>query len=191
MQIMNKKLILASGSPRRAQILHDAGFEFDVIVSDIDETLNPDDCATQVERLALQKALAVQDIAGNDAIIIAADTLVQINGKILEKPQDASQAYEMLSQLSGQVHEVFTGVAILYANTQINFAEKTQVHFRKLEPNEINAYIATNEPFDKAGAYGIQGRGATLVHRIEGCYYNVMGLPIARLCQALAKIKPL
>jgi len=183
---------LASASPRRKQLLEQAGYTFEIIESAADETIEgtADFC---VETLALRKAKAVAEKMKGDktpATIVAADTLVSIHGKILEKPKDTEDAFKMLSTLSGNMHVVYTGVAIMPAtgDAPITFVEQTDVYFRKLSNAEIHTYINTGEPFDKAGAYGIQGHGATLVRRIEGCFYTVMGLPIARLHVALSKL---
>jgi len=167
--------------------MQEAGFIFEVIASNADETIEGE-CADCVESLAKKKARAVRQQIDYLATIIAADTLVFINGRILEKPRSHTEAFEMLSLLQGQKHTVFTGVAIDHEGSVTSFVESTDVYFRKLSPAQINAYIATNEPFDKAGGYGIQGPGATLVRRIEGCFYSVMGLPMARLVDVLASL---
>ena len=182
------RIILASGSPRRRQLLEDAGFKFEVIESHVDEDAKGD-CALRVEVLARRKAEAVREKAGDDGGIIAADTLVSIWGRVLEKPACPAEAFWMLTLLSGNKHTVFTGVAIVHSNRIISFVESTDVYFRNLTDAEINDYIDTGEPFDKAGAYGIQGRGAMLVSRIEGCFYAVMGLPLARLFTELRSIQ--
>ena len=180
------RLVLASASPRRKQLLEQAGYTFEIIESCADETI-AGTAGFCVEALALRKAKAVAAKVEGEATIIAADTLVSINGKTLEKPKDAKEAFAMLSMLSGNKHTVYTGVAIINNNTKITFVEQTDVYFRALTDQEIHSYIATGEPFDKAGAYGIQGYGATLVRRIEGCFYTVMGLPISRLHAELTK----
>jgi len=186
------RLILASASPRRKLLLEQAGYNFEIIESCIDETI-VGTAGFCVETLALRKAKAVAEKVGDNAIIIAADTLVSIDGRVLEKPKDHAEAFDMLRLLSGNKHTVYTGVAIIATlgggqSPALHFVESTDVFFRHLTDQEIHAYIATKEPFDKAGAYGIQGYGATLVHRIEGCFYSVMGLPIARLHVELSKI---
>ena len=196
------RIILASGSPRRRQLLAQMGLDFDVVVSDADETITgaPD---AQVAALALRKAEATRALLaqqGNhrQAFIIAADTLVALAGastgeahRILGKPANAGEAFAMLSALQGCRHTVYTGVALLQAyaaeGAATVFVEAADVYFRSLTPDEIHAYIATGEPFDKAGAYGIQEKGALLVARIEGDFYTVMGLPIARLGVELGK----
>jgi len=164
-----------------------AGFEFAVIESCVDEDATGD-CATRVEALAIRKARAVQGQGLDDAVIIAADTLVALDELVLEKPADHADAFVMLKSLQGRRHTVFTGVAIIFKGKVNSFVEAADVYFRELDDDEINDYINTGEPFDKAGGYGIQGRGATLVRRVEGCFYAVMGLPMARLCDELKKL---
>jgi len=187
---MNIKIILASGSPRRRQLLEQAGIPHTVLVSDADETVTgaPD---AQVEELALRKAKATLPLLqtpAENAIIIAADTLVYIGGQVLGKPATPQEAFAMLSKLQGNTHQVYTGVALLHGSHHTVFHEMAEVTFRPLSPAEIDAYIATGEPFDKAGAYGIQERGSVLVSRINGDFYTVMGLPIAGVCTALMEM---
>ncbi len=178
------KLILASASPRRREILKNAGYEFEVITADADETLPPDISPEQaVKYLAELKNSAVAQ--NNDGIIISADTVVAVEGKILGKPEDEKDAENMLEMLSGRTHSVFTGVCVNLGNKKTVFCEKTDVTFFSLSKKEILDYIKTGEPMDKAGAYGIQGRGALLVEKINGDYFNVVGLPIARLSRVL------
>ena len=189
------EIILASGSPRRKQIMELAGINCEVIVSNADETVMGEP-AEQVRELALRKATAVYESLPNAhletaigttlPIIIAADTLVFIDNRALGKPATAAEAFEMLSTLQARAHTVYTGVAIVKGCYRHVFADAAQVHFRALTPREIHAYIATGEPFDKAGGYGIQERGSVLVDRIEGDFYTVMGLPISKVCRALA-----
>ena len=164
--------------------MEEAGYIFEVVESHVDENISGE-CAYCVETLAKRKAKAVSQQMTGEAMVIAADTLVSINGRILEKPANEADAFEMLDLLQGQMHTVFTGVAISHSGGMISFAESTNVYFRSLTAAEINAYIKTGEPFDKAGAYGIQGKGANLVKRIEGCFYAVMGLPMARLANEI------
>jgi|GEM_PF-72075 len=179
-----EKIILASGSPRRRQLLNLAEIPHEVIVSGADETISghPE---FQVQELALRKARAVQSMLDTSPIILAADTLVFVGGKVLGKPQNEAEAFEMLNALSGQRHTVYTGVAILCGETKTVFADAAHVHFHTLSEREINAYIATGEPMDKAGAYGVQERGAYLVSKIDGDFYTVVGLPISRVCRSL------
>jgi septum formation protein len=202
------KLILASSSPRRAEVLRNAGFEFEVRPAAIDETLRAGESPEgYVRRLALEKARAAVDEIGEeigetigheggaevrakDFTVIAADTVVVIGGEILLKPASPADARRMLRALSGGVHEVHTGLAVIRAfehtgRTERVIDEVTRVHFTKLSDAEIDAYIASGEPFDKAGAYGIQSLGGRYVTRVEGCYFNVMGMPLARLCAML------
>jgi len=190
------RIILASGSPRRKDLLTQAGLRFEVLVSDADESVEGEPYE-QVAALAKRKANAVVERVAGPALIIAADTLVYTEsrngtGRILGKPKDAAQAYDMLQALQGRKHTVYTGVAILKVNDSTDmppemnvFVDAAYVHFRPLTPREINAYIATGEPFDKAGAYGIQEKGALLIERVEGDFYTVMGLPVSKLCVQL------
>ena len=185
------KLILASASPRRAEILRAAGFTFTVMSSAVDETPVPGESAQDmVQRLADAKAELVAARAVGPAIVIAADTAVLIDGEILGKPRATDDARQMLAKLAGHVHDVITGVAVIRLPDadRRSFVETTHVHFAQLTPEELTSYLATDEPFDKAGAYAIQGRAARFIPRIEGCYYNVVGLPLARLCFSLAEL---
>lgn len=178
-------LILASASPRRKEILQTAGFCFSVCVSDTDETL-PDGiiASDAVTELSYRKALAVAKDHPDDTVI-GADTVVTLDGKILGKPSDKADAEKMLRTLSGRTHKVFTGVCIIKDGKANRFFEETDVTFFDLSDEEIISYIETGEPMDKAGAYGIQGRGCTLVKGICGDYFNVVGLPVARLNREL------
>ena len=184
------RLVLASASPRRSALLSQIGITFEVRPSDIVEppsNVYSNTPASEVtQKLALLKAVDVAQHF-NEAIIIGADTLVSLEGKLLGKPTDDTEAFEMLTHLSGTCHEVVTGVALVDVETgrEIVWAETTQVYFRELRSTEITAYIASGETSDKAGAYGIQGRGAAFVRRIEGCYFNVVGLPLASLVEHL------
>lgn len=184
-------LVLASGSPRRKELLKMAGIPFHVLVSQADETLQP---GTSPERAVLElsrrKAQAVAQLPESaDRVILAADTVVSLQGKIYGKPSTESDAARMLRALSGRIHQVFTGVSIYRPQGgPISFFEQTNVEFYSLTEQEIFNYVATGEPMDKAGGYGIQGRGALLVKAIEGDFYNVMGLPIARVARALQKV---
>jgi len=185
-QTPNQKIILASASPRRRQILEQAGLVFEVMESNIDENIKGT-AKEQVETLAIRKAEAIAK-REPAAVIIAADTLVTIDGKVLGKPNNAEEAFAMLDALQGSKHTVFTGVAIIKNNSTHSFTEHADVYFRPLSKEEINTYIATGEPFDKAGAYGIQGKGALLAERIEGDFYTVMGLPLCRLSVELKNL---
>src|SRR6185437_2125457 len=182
------KLILASASPRREEILRNAGFVFEVVTPHLDESTRPNEAASAyVLRLAEEKARAARrqlsdKLAGGSSVIIGADTVVVIDNEILGKPSSPENAREMLRRLSGQTHEVYTGLAVLPGNgTARTAVEKTRVTFQPLSKKEIEDYVASGEPFDKAGAYAIQGKGGKFISRIEGCYFNVMGLPLARL----------
>lgn len=196
---IHSKIILASSSPRRAEILRNAGFEFSVMSAEIDESwLAGEGAATYVERLAEAKAQAVASQLRTkspnlDSVIVGADTTVAIEGEILGKPESEEHAGRMLRRLSGRWHEVLTGLAVVamrQPNEQQRVAvEKTRVEFAMLSEREIEDYIKTREPFDKAGAYAIQGRGGKFIPRIEGCYFNVMGLPLARLYAMLKEIE--
>ncbi len=183
-----RKMILASASPRRRELLTQAGFSFEVKVSDADEVITEKEPDKIVKELALVKACAVA-ASETEALIIGADTIVAVDGKILGKPRDAEEAFSMLSMLQGRTHQVYTGVALITREEELQkshvFSEKTDVHMYPMTEQEIRAYIATGEPLDKAGAYGIQGRAAVYIRKIEGDYNNVVGLPISRLYQEL------
>lgn len=173
----SKRLILASASPRRYELLKALGFEFDVISPDVDES-ESGDVISIVKTLAHKKAAAVSETL-NDALVVAADTLVSIDGKILGKPESREHAYEMLRLLSGRAHEVLTGICLMDADTH-KFdlrAEISRVRFRDLTDDEIYAYIATGEPMDKAGAYAIQGLAKVFVEGYDGSYENIIGFP--------------
>jgi len=177
------QLILASASPRRAALLRQLGLSFRSEEADVSEELNPRwPPSLQVRVLALRKALAVAQ-RWPQCLVIGADTLVFADGRAMGKPLSAAQAEEMLRELSGRMHEVITGVAVVSFGQRRAWCgwEVTRVFFRSLEEEEIKAYVATGEPMDKAGAYGIQNRGAVFVERVEGCYFNVVGLPLVRL----------
>jgi len=185
------KLILASASVRRAEILHDAGFSFTVLSSAVDETPYPGESTHDlVERLAVAKAELVAARAVGPAIVIAADTEVTLDGHIFGKPRSSDDARHMLEKLSARTHSVVTGVALIRLPDaeRRTFVETTHVHFANLDHEEITRYLSTGEPHDKAGAYAIQGRAGRFIPRIEGCYFNVVGLPLARLQQALTDL---
>ena len=180
-------IILASGSPRRKELLAQIGLTYRILVPDVDEHTDvPADPGALVEVLSRRKAEAVHTLEGDSPIIIAADTVVALDGDILGKPADEEDAFRMLSALSGREHHVYTGFTVLQGGKAITGHEVTAVTFRPLRPDEIRSYIATKEPMDKAGAYGIQGFGAVLVSGLHGDYFNVMGLPVYRLALALA-----
>lgn len=184
-----KSVVLASGSPRRRELLRQMGItEFEVLPAGGEETapegLGP---AALVEHLALQKAREVFALRSG-ATVIGADTVVALDGRILGKPRDEAEAAEMLAALSGRRHQVYTGVAVLSGDRALTHAECTEVEFRTLTPAEIGAYVATGEPMDKAGAYGIQGRACVFIRGIRGDYYNVVGLPVCAVHNMLAEI---
>ena len=181
------KIVLASASPRRANLLKQIGLEFQICPSRVDESAITDTSPdTAVQELALTKAKAV---AGNhmNGLVIGADTVVVINRRVIGKPEHAEHAVDILTQLSGVCHEVMTGVALvdLERRREVVWQEKTVVQFRKLHRREILTYVNSGEAVDKAGAYGVQGRAAAFVERIEGCYFNVVGLPLASLVERL------
>lgn len=187
---MNTDIVLASSSPRRADLLKQAGLEFQIMVSEVDETpapgLAPDEL---VRELALRKANAVAAML-DKGLVIGADTVVVKAGRILGKPSGPQEAAEMLRLLQGGGHEVYTGVALVDAVSQKTVVEHemTRVFFNPLTKGEISRYVATGEPMDKAGAYGVQGLAALFINRLEGCYTNVVGLPLARLAIMLKQI---
>jgi septum formation protein len=180
-------IILASNSPRRRDILRQIGLDFVQRPVDLDEKIRPGDPPEDYAgRVSLDKARVAAAKAGS-GIVIAADTIVALENRILGKPTDARDAHRMLTLLSGRMHHVITGLTVMDAATgkTVTRTANTKVWFRELSDGEIEAYIATEEPLDKAGAYGIQEKGALLVNRIEGCYFNVVGLPLAVLGQIL------
>ena len=177
------EIVLASQSPRRRELLERLGVKnFRIVTPDIDEhmerELPPEEL---VRRISAEKARAVREQAGMDAVVIAADTVVALDGAVLGKPADELEAFKMLSTLSGCRHQVYTGLTVLRGEERHTVSEETTVAFRELSEEEISCYIQTGEPMDKAGAYGIQGFGALLIEGIQGDYYNVMGLPVCRL----------
>jgi septum formation protein len=174
-------VVLASASPRRRELLDLIGISHEVVPANIDETMRVREAPRRhAERLAREKASVVAR-RDPDLITIGADTIVVINRKVLGKPADVDQAARMLAMLSGREHTVITAVAVSRGKKLRSAVEEVRVRFRRLREDEIDAYIATGEPMDKAGAYGIQGYGATIVERIEGDYFAVMGLPLVRL----------
>ncbi|WP_207420862.1 Maf-like protein [Desertivirga brevis] len=183
-------IILASKSPRRQELLSKTGIEFDVVLKDVDESypegLSPKEVAIYI---AEKKAKAFDETLEENAIVLTADTIVSIDNKILGKPENEDEAMEMLSLLSGRKHDVITGVALLQNHQIFSFAETTEVYFLPLSPDEIKYYIQTYQPFDKAGAYGIQEWiGLAGIERINGSYSNVVGLPTHRVYEELQKL---
>ena len=186
--MISPRVLLASASPRRRELLDLVGIAHDVQPADIDETYRDgEEAAGHAERLAREKGEAIA-ARNPDAIVISADTIVVIDGLVLGKPRDEADAARMLSMLGGQTHVVLTAVAVTYRGHMRSGVESVRVTFRALDSERIGAYIATAEPMDKAGAYGIQGFGATLVERIDGDYFAVMGLPLARMVDLLQEI---
>ena len=182
-------LILASQSPRRKELLEKLHMPFEVRVADIDEAMDPaKPPEEEVARVSREKALAVPREEGD--VVIAADTVVVLQGKVLGKPHSPEEAVQMLTRLSGRDHQVMTGVTVLCGDKLLSHTEVTDIHFRDLSEKEIVRYVASGEPMDKAGAYGIQGGAALFVERMHGDYYNVMGLPVCRLWQMLGQVAP-
>jgi septum formation protein len=178
-----KNLILASSSPRRAELLKQIGLDFQIMVCNVDETLPPGMSPPElVEFLAERKAM---EVARNlhDGIVLGADTVVVRQGQVLGKPRSEEEAFSMLLKLQGSTHDVYTGVALIDVRSGRKLVEheKTRVFFRTMEEEEIRRYVASGEPLDKAGAYGVQGLAAIFINKLEGCYTNVVGLPLARL----------
>ena len=183
------QLILASQSPRRKELLGLFRIPFVIRSADIDESMDPGKPASEeVARVSRAKALATPREKGD--VVIAADTIVVCAGQVLGKPRDEADAYRMLRLLSGRDHQVMTGITVLRDQQELVHTEITDIHFRELSDREIHAYIATKEPMDKAGSYGIQGGAALFAEKMAGDYYNVMGLPVCRLGQMLRTIAP-
>ena len=180
--------MLASASPRRADLLHSVGLDFDVVPADIDESVLPGETpAEYVARLSVEKARVVAEGLVAVSIVVAADTTVDVDGHILEKPVDDADARRMLGLLSGRVHLVHTGVTVGGLDGSITRVVETAVEFVTLSPASIDWYIATGEPFGKAGAYAIQGAGGALVRRLDGSVTNVIGLPLAETLELIAR----
>jgi septum formation protein len=182
------QLILASGSPRRKEILEQVGISFEVMKSDVEEVITKTDPAEIVMELSRQKAEDVFGKLDDPAIVLGADTVVAYDGKILGKPEDEEDAKAMLRMLSGKKHSVFTGVTLVSKKGIESFYEETLVEFYPMNEEEIVAYVLSGEPMDKAGAYGIQGKAAAFIKGIQGDYYNVVGLPIAKVVKKLQKM---
>ena len=196
------RLILASASPRRAELLRAAGFTFEIVVTDVDEQVRPGETAsTYVRRLAAEKSEAAIRLVGadprvgpgghlgppprEDTVILGADTVVVVDGQILGKPRDADEAASMLRRLSGTRHEVLTGISLRRGASELGRVETTTVHFMPLSDAEVEWYIASGEGCDKAGAYAIQGLASRFISRIDGSYSNVVGLPVAAVHEVL------
>lgn len=186
-----EKIILASASPRRSEILKNIGLDFEVLISDADESSISTECGAElyVQELALLKAAAAAKKADytKDALVISADTVVVLDGQILGKPEDENDAVKMLEMLSGREHEVITGICVFRLKDAFSVCDRvvTKVKFKNLSRDIIDLYVNTKEPMDKAGAYGIQGMGAVLCEKLDGDYFNVVGLPVSRLADIL------
>ena len=184
------RIILASSSPRRRDLAHQIGLKVEIIPSKFEENLPKSSFSTPADYAIATATGKASEIykEHQEAVVIGADTVVLVDNKILEKPSDVACAKSMLSELSGRVHHVVTGVCICYKDTKHTFHVQTEVELIKLSPTLIDWYIETGEPFDKAGGYGTLGKGAILVDRIEGCQFNMRGLPLPRLHQELSRI---
>lgn len=190
--LKHKNIILASGSPRRKELIENIGLKVRLCPSLFEENLDPksfDSFSQFVEETALQKALEVENRLKSSGesvdVVIAADTMVALDREMFGKPTSEAEAYEMLSRLAGRGHTVYTGVVVKATDKVIKFTETTNVIFGNMNEEQIRAYIATGEPMDKAGGYGIQGVGGTFVERVDGDYFTVVGLPLYRLCAVL------
>ena len=180
------RIILASASPRRKELLKLLCVDFDILVGETDESINEGLPITdEIKRLSYEKANAVSTLVSPDDVIIAADTAVTLGGKVFGKPRDADEAYSMLKTLSGKTHEVITGVTVKRGDKADTRAAVTKVTFRQLGDKEIKAYIATGDPFDKAGGYALQGISSIFVTGISGDHFNVYGLPLSMLADML------
>jgi len=185
-------LYLASGSPRRRELLTQLGLQFERLLTHTEEQRQPDETAEHyVRRLAADKARAGVAMAPRDLPVLGADTIVVLNGDVLEKPRDAEHAAEMLARLSGQTHQVMTAIALADSETLLDCLVLTDVTFRNVTADEIAHYIASGEPMDKAGAYGIQGLGGNFVRTINGSYYAVVGLPLVETTELLSHFQSL
>ncbi|BDC51265.1 Maf-like protein [Bryobacterales bacterium F-183] len=184
---MNGRIVLASKSPRRLELLRNAGFTVEVRIADVEEIPAAGELPiAYVRRLAQSKAAAV--VASEQELVLAADTIVVVDDKILEKPADPADAIRMLSLLSGRQHTVHTGICVRYGGqSQVDHAQTT-VEFACMTPDEIAAYVSTGEPMDKAGAYGIQGYASRFVTSIDGCYFNIVGLPVSLVYRHMSDI---
>jgi len=188
---MVKKIVLASASPRRKELLSSMGLEFEVIPSEVEENIEDMEFSREiVEKLAEEKALEVAHRLNFPAVVIGADTVVVVGKKILGKPKNEEDACKMLSMLSGKVHQVVSGIAVVDLQDAKTFKSSvvSDVQFKKLSQEEISAYIATNEPFGKAGAYAIQGKAGIFAEKINGCYSNIVGISVFELAKLLEKV---
>lgn len=183
------RIILASGSPRRRELMHMITDDFVTAVTDADELLPDDISASEAAEFLAEKKARAAAVLYPDDIVIGCDTTVVMGDSVLGKPEDREDAAFMLRTLSGRTHKVITGTAIVYRGIVKSFSEVTDVTFYPLSDEEIETYLDTGEPFDKAGAYGIQGKGCLLVKEIKGDYFNVVGMPVAKLKRKLDEIK--
>ncbi len=182
------KILLASASPRRRDLIKYLGYVFECVSPDCEEISAAASPRKRARELACLKARAAAKDVPADVIVVGADTLVSVDREILGKPKTKDQAVEMLKKLSGKAHRVYTGMCVIKGDRELSACEETVVYFRRLTNAEIRAYVDSGEPMDKAGAYGIQGAGALFVSRIEGDFYNVMGLPVCRLSKMVQRI---
>jgi len=188
---MNKKIILASASPRRKELLKSMGLEFEVIPSEVEENIGNESFSRElIENLAAEKAADIVNKITVPSIIIGSDTVVVINNKILGKPKDKKDAFNMLKMLSGNTHQVISAIAVIDTETAITLKDSvvSDVTFKQLSDEEINAYIETIEPMDKAGAYAIQGLAGMFVKSINGCYSNIVGISVFKLAEMLKEL---
>ena len=183
------KIILASKSPRRKEILENLGIEFEIVTADTDESSDVTDPESLVQILAIRKGKAVKDLCGDDdTLIISCDTVVCLEGNILGKPHSETEAKLMLQCLSGRSHTVLSGLSLFYNGKTISGVDKTEVYFANMPESFIDSYVASGDPMDKAGAYAVQGKTALYIDKIDGCYFNVVGLPVRLLAKLLHQL---
>ncbi len=183
------KIILASKSPRRKEILENLGFQFEIITADTDESSDVTDPESLVQILAVRKGKAVQESHNEkDTLIISCDTVVACDGKILGKPHSPEEAKAMLRSLSGRGHTVLSGLALFYNGKTISGVDKTEVYFAEMPESFIESYVASGDPMDKAGSYAIQGKTSLYIDKIDGCYFNVVGLPVRLLVKLIDRL---
>lgn len=185
--LKNKRVVLASLSPRRREIFGQLGLKVLYKPARIDESMETNNPRVYVKSLALKKAQSVARNMDSDCVVVAADTIVYLNGEIINKPEDEHQAADFLTRLSGQTHYVYTGLAVCYCRQCYSDYARTAVTFKELTSQEIIEYLETGEPFDKAGGYGIQGFGSQFIMKVVGCYFNVMGFPVAKFYDLLTE----
>ncbi len=186
--LKNKSVVLASASPRRAQLFSLLGLKAEIFPAHLAEPITNDPPEQQAIMYARQKAAFTAANFSQESLVVAADTVVAVAEQVLGKPADEYQAIQYLQLLSGRQHSVYTGICLRYAGQELFACERTEVWFENLSETEIRAYLATGEPFDKAGAYGIQGYGAQFITRVEGCYFNVMGFPVSLFYRLLKQL---